>query len=313
MSIDLLLNLELPEYCIRHLSEKYTVHYWPDEEDHPRLLGDPILREIRAVQTNGSYGLKRPFIEAMPKLEIICAIGAGFEGIDLDAARERGIVVAHGPGTNAASVADQAFALLLGAMRRLPWCDQGIRAGRWTEVRTATPIPTGKKLGILGLGHVGMAIARRARGFDMEIGYHNRRERADVDYRYFTSLEALAGWSDILAVATPGGPATRGMVGADILEALGPDGYLINVGRGSVVDSTALADALAARRIAGAGLDVLDGEPEVPAAFMGLDRLVMSPHVGGLAPESMRNMIHHARDNFDAHFAGKPVSTPVPE
>jgi lactate dehydrogenase-like 2-hydroxyacid dehydrogenase len=313
VSIDLLLNLELPEYCIRHLSEKYTVHYWPDEEDHPRLLGDPILREIRAVQTNGSYGLKRPFIEAMPKLEIICAIGAGSKGSISTRRANAASSWRMAPARTRRASRDQAFALLLGAMRRLPWCDQGIRAGRWTEVRTATPIPTGKKLGILGLGHVGMAIARRARGFDMEIGYHNRRERADADYRYFTSLEALAGWSDVLAVATPGGPATRGMVGADILEALGPDGYLINVGRGSVVDSTALADALAARRIAGAGLDVLDGEPEVPAAFMGLDRLVMSPHVGGLAPESMRNMIHHARDNFDAHFAGKPVSTPVPE
>lgn len=313
MTVDLLVNIGMPDYSLKHLAEKYTIHYWPDRRDHDRLLRDPVLATIRAVQTNGSYGLAGRFIEAMPKLEIICAIGAGVEGIDLEAARARGIVVTNGAGTNAPSVADQAWALLLAAMRRVAWCDRGIREGRWQEVRLSSmPIPTGKKLGIFGLGHVGKEVAKRGeRGFDMEVGYHNRRPRQEVDYRYFPSLEALASWCDVLVVAAPGGPATRHVVGREVLDALGPEGFLVNVGRGSVVDAAALADALRAERIAGAGLDVLEGEPAIPPDFLALERLVMSPHVGGLAPESIRAMVHRLRDNLDAHFAGRPVLSPI--
>ncbi len=264
MAIDLLINLEMPQYSRDHLAEAYTVHYWPDPADHPRLLRDPVLKRIRAVQTNGSYGLKRPFIEAMPKLEIICAVGAGFEGIDLEAARERGIAVTNGAGANAATVADQAWALLLGAVRRVPWCDRGVRDGRWAEVRTATPSLAGKKLGIFGLGHVGRAMARRGAGFDMEIGYHSRRRRDDIPYSYFDSLLALAAWCDVLMVAAPGGPATYHAVGREVLDALGSEGYLVNIARGSLVDSDAVIEALRDQRIAGAGLDVIEGEPAVP-------------------------------------------------
>jgi lactate dehydrogenase-like 2-hydroxyacid dehydrogenase len=287
------------------------VHYWPDPADHPRLLEDPLLERIRAVQTNGSYGLKRPFIEAMPRLEIICAVGAGFEGIDVAAARERGIIVTHGPGTNAATVADQAWALLLAAVRRVPWCDRGLRAGRWEEVRGVTPSVTGRKLGIFGLGHVGMAVARRAQGFEMAVGYHNRRARA-VPYRYFADLLVLAAWSDVLVVAAPGGPETYHAIGREVLDRLGPEGYLVNVARGSLVNSAALIDALRSGRIAGAGLDVIEGEPALPAGFRDLERLVLSPHVGGFSPEAIRAMIHMVRANLDAHFAGRPVLSPVP-
>jgi lactate dehydrogenase-like 2-hydroxyacid dehydrogenase len=310
--IDLLINLEMPEYSRNHLAEHYEIHYWPDRADHPRLLHDPILGKIRAVQTNGSYGLKRPFIEAMPRLEIICAVGAGFEGIDLDAARERGIVVTNGAGANADTVADQAWALLLATVRRIPWCDRGVREGRWNEVRTSTPSLAHKKLGIFGLGHVGLAMAQRgAGGFGMEVGYHNRGPRSDVSYRYFTTLTELASWSDVLMIGAPGGPETRHAVGPEVLAALGPDGFVVNVSRGSVLDSDALIDALENRRIAGAGLDVIEGEPTVPERFLRLDRLVLSPHVGGFSPEAIRAMIHKVRDNLDAHFAGRPVLSPV--
>jgi lactate dehydrogenase-like 2-hydroxyacid dehydrogenase len=312
LAIDLLINLEMPQYSRDHLAEAYTVHYWPDPAEHPQLLRDPLLETIRAVQTNGSYGLKRPFIEAMPRLEIICAVGAGFEGLDVDAARERGIVVTHGPGTNAATVADQAFALLLGSVRRVPWCDRGVREGRWEEVRRSMPSLAGKKLGIFGLGHVGAAMARRGLGFDMTVGYHGRRARADVPYRYFDRLEALAAWSDVLMVAAPGGPATYHAVDRGILDALGPEGFLVNAARGSLVDSAALIDALREQRIAGAGLDVIEGEPAVPEGFLDLEHLVLSPHVGGFSPEAIRTMIHKVRANLDAHFAGQPVLSPVP-
>lgn len=311
--IDLLINLDMPEYSRAYLAEKYHIHYWPDANEHDRLLADPVLKSIRAVQTNGSYGLKRPFIEAMPNLEIICSVGAGFEGTDVAAAHERGIVVTNGPGTNADSVADQAWTLLLGTIRRLPYTDRGVREGRWNEVRLVLPNVNGKKLGIFGLGSVGSAVAKRgALGFDMPVGYYSRRQRADSPYRYFNSLKELAAWCDILVVCAPGGPATYHAVGRDVLAALGPEGFLVNVARGALVDADALAEMLANGGIAGAGLDVIEGEPAVPDAFNDLDNLVLTPHLGGFSPQAIENMIHLVRENLDAHFAGRPVLTPVP-
>lgn len=314
MTIDLLVVLDMPQYSRDHLAEAYRVHYWPDPADHPRLLRSQLAKRIRAVQTNGSFGLKRPYIEAMPALEIICAIGAGFEGVDVDAARERGIVVTHGAGANAQTVADHAWALLLATVRRVPWCDRGVREGRWNDVRIVMPSVAGRKLGVFGLGHIGAQIARRgALGFDMEVGYCTRRPRVEADYRHFERLQDLAAWCDVLVIAAPGGPGTYHAVGRDVLHALGPAGFLVNVARGSLVDNAALADALREERIAGAGIDVIEGEPAVPAGFPGLDRLVMSPHVAAFSPEAIRSMIHKLRANLDAHFAGKPVLSPIPE
>jgi lactate dehydrogenase-like 2-hydroxyacid dehydrogenase len=313
LTIDLLIVLDMPQYSRDHLAEAYTVHYWPNPADHPRLLQDPLMKKIRAVQTNGSFGIKRPYIEAMPALEIICAIGAGFEGIDVDAARERGIVVTNGAGANAASVAEQAWALLLATVRRVPWCDRAVREGRWGEARKIMPSVTRKKLGIFGLGHVGMEMAKRgALGFDMEVGYCSRTRRADVSYCYFDRLQDLAAWCDVLMIAAPGGPETHHAVNREILQALGPEGFLINVARGSLVDSNALIEALREERIAGAGLDVIEGEPAVPQAFPDLPRLVLSPHVAAYSPDAIKAMIHKVRANLDAHFAGKPVLTPIP-
>jgi lactate dehydrogenase-like 2-hydroxyacid dehydrogenase len=311
--IDLMVVLEMAEYSRNHLAEKYRVHYWPDTATHNQRLDDPVLKKIRAVQTNGSYGLKRPMIEAMPNLEIICAVGAGFEGIDLAAARERGIIVTHGPGTNADSVADQAWALLLGTLRRVPVCDAGVRTGRWDDVRQEMPLATGKKLGIFGLGHIGSAVARRgAGGFGMDVGYFGRSKRPDSPYRYFDNLNDLAAWCDILVVCAPSDKSTYHAVDVEVLGHLGPDGYVINVSRGALLDSDALIEALRNNAIAGAGLDVIEGEPAVPEGFVPLENLVLSPHVGGFSPEAVRNMIHRVRENLDAHFAGKPVLTPVP-
>lgn len=312
--IDLMVVLEMAEYSRKHLAEKYNVHYWPDTASHLQRLDDPLLKKIRAVQTNGSYGLKRPMIEAMSNLEIICAVGAGFEGIDVDAARERGIIVTHGAGANSDTVADQAWALLLATVRRVPVCDRGVRQGRWDDVRVEMPSVTGKKLGIFGLGHVGKAVAKRgAGGFDMNVGYCTRHKYSDSPYQYFEDVKSLAEWADILVLAAPGGPATRHVVDREVLRRLGPDGYFINVSRGMLVDTEALIEALTDGTIAGAGLDVIDGEPEVPPAFVELENLVLSPHVGGFSPEATRNTIHKVRDNLDAHFAGQKVLTPIPD
>ena len=192
---------------------------------------------VRAVLTNGRGGLSAAEMALLPKLEVVCATGAGYEAVDLEAARARGIAVTRSPGTNAAAVADSAMMLLLAATRHLRAADRHVHGAGWQEQwRVDTPIISGKRLGILGMGTIGTQIARRgAGGFDMEVGYHNRKPVPGSAYRYFERLVALAAWADFLVVATPGGAGTRHLVNAEVLAALGPKGYLINVGRGTVV------------------------------------------------------------------------------
>src|SRR5215510_12974822 len=198
---------------------------------------------VRAVLTNGRGGLSGDEMALLPHLEIVCAGSAGYEAVDLDAAWRRGIVVAHCP--NATAVADSAMMLLLAATRHLLEANRFVRAGGWQEQwRVETPIITGKRLGMLGLGRIGSRIAQRAaRGFDMDIGYHTRTAVAGCPYRYFASLLELAAWADFLVAAAPGGMGTRHLINADVLAALGPHGYLVNVGRGTVVDTQALIEA----------------------------------------------------------------------
>jgi lactate dehydrogenase-like 2-hydroxyacid dehydrogenase len=270
---------------------------------------------VRAVLTNGRGGLSGDDMALLPQLEIVCAVGAGYEAVDLATARRRGIVVAHCPDANAPAVADSAM-LLLAATRHLLQADRFVRAGDWQEQwRVETPTLTGKRLGMLGLGRIGSRIAQRAaRGFDMAIGYHTRAAVAGSPYRYFASLLELATWADFLVAAAPGGAGTRHLVNADVLAALGPHGYLVNVGRGTVVDTQALIDALRAKRIAGAGLDVLEGEPSVPPLLPELlqcDNVVVTPHVAGRAPESRTAATALILANLNAHFAGKPLPSPV--
>jgi lactate dehydrogenase-like 2-hydroxyacid dehydrogenase len=265
--------------------------------DAVREAGDTV----RAVLTNGRGGLSGDEMAWLP---------------NLDKARARGIAVANCPDTNASAVADSAMMLLMAATRHLLQADRFVRAGGWQDQwRVDTPTITGKRLGILGLGNIGSRIAQRAaRGFDMEIGYHNRAAVAGSPYRYFASLSELATWADFLVAAAPGGAGTRHLVNADVLAALGPKGYLVNVGRGTVVDTQALIEALRSKRVAGAGLDVLEGEPSVPPILPELlqfDNVVVTPHVAGRAPESRTAATALILDNLNAHFAGKPLPSPV--
>ncbi|CAB3631892.1 2-hydroxyacid dehydrogenase [Achromobacter sp. SIMBA_011] len=268
--------------------------------------------EIRVVLTRGATGFYAEEMAALPRLELICSLGVGFENIDLAAARARGVRVTHGPGANATSVADHAMALLLGAARHLPQADAWVRQGHWNGFMG--PQVSGKRLGIVGLGTIGQEIAKRgAHGFGMTVGYYNRRPRPESGYTYYDSALALAEASDFLVVATPGGADTRHLVNAAVLEALGPQGYLVNIARGSVVDTEALIAALAGRRIAGAGLDVVEGEPVVPPALLKLDNVVLTPHSAGRSPEAVSATVALFLENATAHFAGKPVLTPVPQ
>lgn len=277
--------------------------------DALREAGDTV----RAVLTNGRGGLSGAEMALLPKLEIVCTIGAGYECIDLNIARSRGIAVTHCPGTNAPIAADSAMMLLLATARRLIQSDRFVRAGGWQETwPVESPTICGKRLGILGMGMIGSGIAQRAaRGFDMEVGYHNRAAVAASPYRYFGSLIELAQWADFLIAAAPGGAGTRHLVNADVLSALGPDGCIVNIGRGTVVDTEALIDALETQRIAGAGLDVVEGEPNIPAKLLQMDNVVWTPHCAGKAPEAYAAATALTLANLNAHFSGKPLVTPA--
>ncbi len=267
--------------------------------------------KFRAVLTIGVIGLTPEELAKMPKVELICALGAGYEGLPLDAARARGVALANGAGTNDDCVADHAFGLLIGVMRGIRTLDRLCREGIWRESIPQPPNVSGKRLGILGLGTIGQKIAKRAAGFDMEIGYHNRKPREGAAHRYFESLKALAAWADMLVIATPGGPGTRHMVDAGIFDALGPQGFLVNISRGSVVDTEALAAALRDKRIAGAGLDVYESEPKRPEPLIGLDNVLLTPHMAGWSPEATQASVDRFMANAEGHFAGRGVVSPI--
>lgn len=279
----------------------------------PSARADAIAQHadrIDAVLTRGPLGLTADEMAALPKLRIICVLGAGYENVDLPAAKAHGLTVTNGAGVNASTVADHTLALLLALMRHIPGADASVRRGEW--VKAMRPSVAGKRLGIIGLGAVGLAIAKRAAlGFDMSVQYHNRKPRTDVSYDYCASPVELAAASDILIVATPGGAQTRAIVDAAVLQALGPEGFLVNIARGSVVATDDLLTALQTNAIAGAALDVFDDEPNVPDAFKTLQNVVLTPHVAGLSPEATRDTVTMVERNLSAFFNGEPVLTPV--
>ncbi|MEJ7686873.1 MAG: 2-hydroxyacid dehydrogenase [Variovorax sp.] len=288
----------------------YETTYAPTPEQRAAAIAAQGAK-FRAVLTIGVIGLTAEEIAAMPALELVCAMGAGFELIDVDAARARGIALANGSGTNDDCVADHAFGLLIGVMRGIRKLDRLCREGVWRTDIPQPPNVSGKRLGILGLGTIGRKIAKRASGFDMEVGYHNRKPREGVAHRYFDDLAALAAWADVLVVATPGGPGTRHMVNDVILDALGPDGFLVNISRGSVIDTEALAAALRSGRVAGAGLDVYESEPRRPEALVGLDNVLLTPHMAGFSPEATQASFDRFIANADGHFAGRGVVSAI--
>lgn len=316
MAIDVLALVGLsPDRLAALTAGGYTIREGkknPDRMDAVRAAGE----SVRAVLTNGRGGLSRDEMALLPKLEFICTVGAGYEAVDLGVARMRGIAVANCPDTNAAAVADSAMMLLLAATRHLRAADRHVHAGGWQDQwRIDTPAISGKRLGVLGMGTIGSKIAHRAAGgFDMAVGYHNRRVVDGSSYQHFDSLIELARWADFLICAAPGGAATRHLVDAEVIAALGPNGYLVNVGRGTVVDTLALLDALRAKRIAGAGLDVIEGEPAVPSVLPQLlqfDNVVVTPHCAGRAPDARVAATALILANLNAHFSGKPLVSPV--
>jgi len=297
-----------------HLSQfraRYDVIYAPTAESRAKAVAEHGA-DIEIVLTIGAIGLRADEIAAMPRLGAAAAQGAGYEAIDLAAAKARGLTLWNGAGTNDSCVADHAMALLLASVRALPQQEQALRAGVWRDALPLRPSVNGRKLGILGMGTIGLRIARRALAFDMEVGYHNRRERNDsLGCQYFGSALELAQWADFIVVAAPGGPSTKHIVNAEVLKALGPQGHVVNIARGSLVDTAALAAALAAGELGGAALDVYESEPKPPEALLGFPNVILTPHIAGWSPESVQATVDLFLENARRWEAGEPVLTPL--
>ena len=285
-------------------------------EPNPELWLAEWGPRIRALAMTGAHApLDEAYMRQYPKLEIISSFGVGYDNIDAKAAARLGITVTNTPGVLDDEVADTALGLMIMTVRQLPQSEQYLRAGQWTAKGNfpLSPSLRGRTVGIFGLGRIGKAIAKRVDAFGLPIAYHSRHEQADVPYRYYSSLIDMAKAVDILIVIAPGGPATRHIINAEVLEALGPDGVLINVARGSLVDEKALIEALRTKKILAAGLDVFENEPNVPQELIALENTVLLPHVGSASVRTRRAMAECVVSNILAWADGKPPLTPVPE
>jgi lactate dehydrogenase-like 2-hydroxyacid dehydrogenase len=284
---------------------------------YERLVVGDIEREparaadIRAIVTRSNQEVAAALVERLPKLEIIATNGVGYDLIPLGLAARRGIVVTNTPDVLNAAVAELCVGALLSLMRRLPQADRHVREGRWSAANfPLTASLAGKRVGIAGLGRIGKDIARRLAPFGVELAYHGRSDQ-QLAWRFEPDLAALARDADILILAAPGSPGTARMVDARVLDALGPQGYLVNIARGSLVDQDALLDALAQNRIAGAALDVFDNEPDIDARFFGLENVLLLPHIGSATVETRAAMAGLMLDNLRSWFEGGRVLTPV--
>ena len=311
MKPHILLTIPIYATAVEQLDEAYTVHrLW--EAKHRSSFFAEIRDKVRAIAT-ASFPIPAELMDELPKLEIIATQSVGLDHIDLKAAKARGIKVTNTPDVLTDDVADLAIALALAVARRLVVGDRHVRDGFWLKDNLALAPArfSGTRMGILGLGRIGLGIAKRAESFGMSIAYHGRREQAGVPYRFYADLVEMARNVDYLVVSCPGGTETRNLVNREVLAALGPKGVVINIARGSVIDEPAMVDLLLGKRLGGAGLDVFVDEPKVPETLFALENVVLQPHVGSATHTTRGAMGQLVVDNLKAHFAAKPLLTPV--
>ncbi len=310
MKPDIIIVAKLHQPTQEILEKEFTAHRLYEATDRDAFL-KALAPRIKGIASGGP-GVDAAMMDALPKLKLISHFGVGYDSVDVGAAKKRGIRVTNTPDVLNDCVADTAMALTLNTLRKLPQSEAYLRSGLWAA-RGGYPLSTslsGKTMGIVGLGRIGEAIAKRAQASGMKIAYHNRNKK-DVPYPYYPDPVSLAKASDVLMLVTPGGAETKNLVNARVLDALGPNGYLVNISRGSVVDQPVLLKYLQEGKIAGAGLDVFSEEPKVPAEFYTLDNAVLFPHVGSATRETRFAMGMLQVDNLRALFAGKPLLTPV--
>ncbi|KQP63974.1 2-hydroxyacid dehydrogenase [Methylobacterium sp. Leaf112] len=311
--VDLLLLKPMQPSVMEALATRFTLHRADTAPDAEAFYAE-IGPRIRAMATGAQAPVDDALLARLPNLEIVASFGVGYDTIDTAAAAARGVVVTNTPDVLSDEVADLAMGLLLATLRQIPQADRYLRAGHWpTRPYPLTPTLRGRTIGILGLGRIGRAIATRLEGFGVALAYHGRRRQPEVSYTYHATLLGMARAVDVLLVVAPGGPETDGLVDAAVLAALGPEGILINVARGSVVDEAALIAALRDGTILGAGLDVFAREPHVPADLVALDHVVLLPHVGSGSVHTREAMGRLVVDNLLHWFDGRGPLTPVPE
>jgi lactate dehydrogenase-like 2-hydroxyacid dehydrogenase len=296
------------------LAENYAAYLLPVEPSEREAFLSSHGAEITAAVTSGRTGVDAALMAALPNLGAIVNFGVGYDTTDVDAAAARGVGVSNTPDVLTDCVADTAVGLMIDVMRQFSAADRYVRAGQWplTGNYPLTRQVSNSRVGIIGLGRIGSAIAQRLSAFGCTISYHNRSEKPDSPYTYVESPVELARGVDVLVVAAAGGRGTRQLVDADVIDALGSSGYLINIARGSVVDEPALVDALAHGRLAGAGLDVFADEPNVPAELLTLDNVVLLPHVGSGTVETRAAMEQLTLRNLDEFLESGQLVTPVP-
>lgn len=303
---------EMPPKIMQALDDAYILHrYWTFDDKKKRLA--EIADDIRGIATTGHYGASREMIFALPNLEVISSFGVGTDAIDIPAATERGVPVTNTPDVLTDDVANTAVMMLLAVSRDLVQADRYVRAGKWVSdgIMKLTRAVRGKTVGIIGLGRIGADIARKLEVFGVTVVWHGPRPKPDVSYTYYDDVVKMAADADYLVVACPGGASTNHIVNADVLKALGPQGTLINISRGSCVDEEALVAAMKNGVIGWAGLDVFAKEPHVPAEFIDSDRTLLLPHVGSATEETRAAMGNLVIENLALHFAGKPLATQV--
>ena len=299
----------LPPFMMNALQEAdYIVH------DHTHIKDPGALVKVTALVGTGAAVVDKKLLSMLPNVKLIAICGVGYDGVDVVAAKEKGIVVTHTPGVLTDDVADLALGLVLSIGRRIPQADRFVRNGDWVnDTFPMTRKVSGARLGVVGMGRIGRAIAKRAAAFDMRIAYTGREAKADVPYTFYKTATALAAEVDYLVVAVPGGDGTKNLIGASVLQALGPKGYLINIARGSVVDQPVLVQALKDKTIAGAALDVYWDEPIIDPELRRLPNVVLTPHIASATVETRQAMAALTLDNLQAFYERRALPTPVPE
>ncbi|MQB41247.1 2-hydroxyacid dehydrogenase [Rhizobium sp. ICMP 5592] len=302
-----------PQWDQEPLDAAFRVHRYFESEDKTALLAD-VGPSIKAIATRGELGANRAMIEACPKLEVISVYGVGFDAVDLQACRERGIRVTNTPDVLTNDVADLGIAMMLCQSRGMLGAETWVRDGSWAQ-KGLYPLKRrvwGRRAGVLGLGRIGFEVAKRLKGFDMKIGYSDVEAKSyATDMEFVADPVKLAKQSDFLFVTLAASAATRHIVGKEVIEALGPEGMLINISRASNIDEDALLDALETRKLGSAALDVFEGEPKLNERFLALDNVLLQPHHASGTIETRKAMGQLVRDNLAAHFAGQPLLTPV--
>ncbi len=311
---DILVTAPMPPIVSQTLAQSLSLHHLFEQADETAFWRE-VGPRIRGVATSTLFGrVEAALFDRLPNLEIVSSFGVGYDNVDAAAAAARGIVVTNTPGVLDDEVADLTLGLLLATVRQIPQADRYLREGRWLSAPfPLSPTLRNRRIGIVGLGHIGKAVARRLERFDLSIAYHGRTEQPGVPYVYHPTLVGLAEAVDTLIVIVPGGAGTRHLIDHRVLEALGSDGILINVARGSVVEERALVAALQSGTILAAGLDVYEDEPRVPQELVDLPHLVLLPHIGSASVHTRNAMGKLVADNLIAWFAGEQPLTPVPE